>query len=244
MKDFKGETNSEDKLIRATQRAIGALDNGWVGAQTMSDLAVAVGAEGCWPCTVRLYDMPVIIAKDIIVCNPKSGCKNFANSLSGSFSYQQKPCSILVNRGDVLCASACHAFLGYPESVLYRLEGGKFGIQRAKSAGELPENIRWAVGAMGLLDYYDPAAEGFTGAYGDVVRKTNHTVLGAKAGMVHLVYCRNMTGAEVNAFCRDKLKLELAVMLDGGHVAAINGGESFARINTSQAQYNMIQAVE
>ena len=45
MKDFRGETNSEDKLIRATQRAIGALDNGWVGAQTMSDLAVAVGAD-------------------------------------------------------------------------------------------------------------------------------------------------------------------------------------------------------
>lgn len=244
MKDFKGETVSEDCLIKAMQRAVGAQDNGWVGAQTMSDLAVAVGAEGCWPCTVRLYDMPVIIAKDILVCNPKSGCKNFANSLSGSFSYQQKPCSILVNQGDVLCGSACHAFLGYPESVLYQRKDGSFGIRRAKSVSELPEDIRWAVGAMGLLDNYDPAAEGFSGAYADVLRKTNHTVLGAKKGMVHLVYCRSMTGAEVNAFCRDKLRLELAVMLDGGHVAAINGGESFARINTSQAQYSLIQAVE
>lgn len=244
MKDFKGETVSEERMIQAMQRAVGAQDNGWVGAQTMSDLAVAVGAEGCWPCTVRLYDMPVIIAEDILVCNPRSGCKNFSNSMSGSFSYQGKPCSILVNRGDVLCGSACHAFLGYPESVLYRLEDGRFGIQRAKSVSELPENVRWAVGAMGLLNNYDPAAEGFSGTYADVLRKTNHTVLGTKAGMVHLVYCRNMTGAEVNAFCRDKLKLELAVMLDGGHVAAINGAESFARINTSQAQFSLIQAVE
>ena len=243
MKDFKGETNSEVKLIKALQKAVGAQDNGWVGAQTMSDLAVAVGAEGCWPCTVRLYDMPVIIAEDILVCNPRAGCRSYANSLSGSFSYQGKPCSILVNRGEVLCGSACHAFLGYPESVLYRKKDGSFGLQRARNAGELSEDLRWAVGAMGLLDHYDPAVEGFTGAYADVLRRTNHTVLGTKAGMVHLIYCRHMTGAEVNAFCRDKLRLELAVMLDGGHVAAIYGAESFARINTGQVQYSLIQGI-
>ena len=242
MKDFRGETNSEDRMIRAMQKAIGAQDNGWVGAQTMSDLAVAVSAD-CWPCTLRLYDMPVIIADDIIVCNPGMGCKNYANSISGSFSYQQKPCSILVNRGNVLCGSACHAWLDKPESVLYRLNDGTFGMKRAKYVGELPEGIRWAVGAMGLLDNYDPAAEGFSGAYADVLRKTNHTVLGTKRGMVHLVYCRNMTGQQVNDFCRNKLKLELAVMLDGGHVAAINGEENFAKINTSQAQYSLIQAI-
>ena len=33
----------------------------------------------------------------------------------------------------------------------------------------------------------------------------------------------------------------LAIMLDGGHVAAINGAESFAKINTGQIQYHMIQ---
>lgn len=243
MKDFRGETTSEDRMIRATQKAIGAQDNGWVGAQTMSDLAVAVNAD-CWPCTLRLYDMPVIIADDIIVSNPKAGCRNFTNSMSGSFSYQQKPCSILVNRGNVLCGSACHAWLDKPESVLYRLNDGTFGIQRAKYVGELPEGIRWAVGAMGLLDNYDPAAEGFSGAYADVLRRTNHTVLGVKRGMVHMVYCRNMTGQQVNEFCRDKLKMEMAVMLDGGHVAAINGEESFARINTSQVQYSLIQAIQ
>ena len=94
MKDFRGETASEDRMIRAMQKAIGAQDNGWVGAQTMSDLAVAVNAD-CWPCTLRLYDMPVIIADDIIVSNPKAGCRSFTNSMSGSFSYQQKPLSLI-----------------------------------------------------------------------------------------------------------------------------------------------------
>lgn len=82
MKDFRGETTSEDRMIRAMQKAIGAQENGWVGAQTMSDLAVAVNAD-CWPCTLRLYDMPVIIADDVIVSNPKAGCRSFTNSMSG-----------------------------------------------------------------------------------------------------------------------------------------------------------------
>src|SRR5574344_820399 len=76
------------------------------------------------------------------------------------------------------------------------------------------------------------AAEGFTGAYSDVLRKTNHTVLGYKGGMLYGVYCRSMTAQQVNAFCRDKLKLTRAVMLDGGHVAAING--ACDKINTNQ----------
>ena len=46
----------------------------------------------------------------------------------------------------------------------------------------------------------------------------------------------------MDAFCKDKLQLDLAIMLDGGHVAAINGEESFARINTTQAQYYLIKA--
>ena len=59
---------------------------------------------------------------------------------------------------------------------------------------------------------------------------------------MYLIYIKNKTGAEVNAFCRDKLMLDHAVMLDGGHVAAINGDESFAKINTTQ-QFYMIQGV-
>lgn len=243
MKDFRGETNSEDKLIRATQRAIGALDNGWVGAQTMSDLAVAVGADGCWPCTLRLYDMPVIIAEDIVAANPKKGCASFANSMSGGFSYNAAPCSILVDRGNILGSVACHAWLGNPETVLYRTEDGRFGLTRAKSVSDLPKNIRWAVGGMGLMNMYDPDKEGFSGKYADVLRITNHTLIGVKNGKVYLVYCKTMSGNQVNNFVSEKLKLDMAIMLDGGHVAAMNGAEPFSKINMWQTQYSLLQGV-
>ena len=242
MTNMTPSTVSERKLTKAIQAAIGAHQDGILGPASAVDLAAALGAD-CWPLTIQLYSQPVIVCKDITVSNPGKGTKYFANSISGSFSYLKKPCSILVNRGEVLCASACHAWLGQPETVLYRLEDGRFGMKRCLSADELPDRIRWAVGGMGLLEMYNPTAEGFTGTYADVVRRTNHTILGVKNNMVYLIYAKSMNDAAVNTLCRDKLQLDYAVMLDGGHVAAINGEESFAKINTSQVQYYMIQGV-
>ena len=73
------------------------------------------------------------------------------------------------------------------------------------------------------------------------MRRTNHTVLGCKGGMLYGVYCKDMTAQQVNAFCRDKLKLKHAVLLDGGHIAAINGAVS--RINTRQRQLYAVRFV-
>lgn len=242
MNDFKGSTTSEDKMFKAIQKAIGAQENGWIGTQTMSDIAVKVGAN-CWPITLKMYNMPVIISEDIIISNPKSGCKNYKNSLSGSFSYQKKPCSIMINNGKEIWGAACHAWLNKPETVIYRTTSNKFGIKKCKYSTELPSGIKWAVGGMGLLNKYNPTEEGFTGTYADVLRTTNHTVLGIKNNMCYLLYCKNMSGSQINTFCKDKMKFEMAILLDGGHVAAINGEESFAKINTSQVQYYLIQAV-
>lgn len=242
MKDVVGATMSEQKLIVAIQKKLGIVANGYIGAQTMSAIAEAIGAD-CWPLTLQIYSQPVIIAKDIIACNPNATLAGYRNTISGSFSYQSKPCSVLISGGKTIYGGACHAWLGKPESVLYRLQDGTFGVKRCLSASELPQGVRWAVGGLGLLGSYNPTAEGFTGAYSDVLRRTNHTVLGVKDGYCYLVYVKNKTGAEVNAFCRDKLMLDYAVMLDGGHVAAINGDESFAKINTTQKQFYMIQGV-
>lgn len=242
MTNMTPSTGSEKKLLKSIQAKIGAAQDGIIGPASAVDLAVAVGAN-CWPVTIQLYKMPVIIAKDIIIDNPGKGCKHFANSLSGSFSHVKKPCSIAVSNGEVLCGSACHSWLGQPESVLYRLEDGTFGIRRCLSANDLPKNVRWAVGGMGLCAMYAPKEEGFTGAYADVLRRTNHTALGVKRGMVWLIYAKSMTGAQVNELCRDKLQLDYAIMMDGGHVAAIYGEEKFAQINGAQAQYYMIQAI-
>lgn len=242
MTNMTPSNGSEKKLLKAIQTKIGAAQDGIIGPASAVDLAAKVGAD-CWPLTIQLYGMPVIVCKDITISTPKKGCKNFANSLSGSFSYLKKPCSIAVNDGNVLWPDACHSWLGQRESVIYRLKDGSFGAKRCLTAGDLPKDVRWAVGGMGLGKLYAPKEEGFTGQYADVLRKTNHTALGVKNGMVYLIYAKSMTGAEVNTLCTDKLQLEHAIMLDGGHVAAINGEEHFAKINVAQVQYYMIQGV-
>lgn len=205
--------------------------------------------EMSYPCTVLLDGMPAILAKNIVPFNPNGPLSGWNNTISGGFSASKQPCSILVQDDRVKCRYACHYWYGRPESVLYRLTDGTVGIARVGTTDELPKDLRWAVGGMGLLDNYDPNAEGFckltnaegkTENFSDVLRDTDHTVLGYKDGLFYMVYCKSMTGAQVNTFAK-KLGLELAVMLDGGHVAAINGGADYAKINTKQVQYYAIQ---
>ena len=205
--------------------------------------------EVSYPRTVLLEGMPAILAKNIVPFNPNGPLSGWNNTISGGFSASKQPCSILIQDGRVKQRYACHYWYGRPESVLYRLTDGTVGIARVKSADELPKDVRWAVGGLGLLGNYDPTAEGFckltnkegkTENFSDVLRDTDHTVLGYKDGLFYMVYCKSMTGAQVNAFA-DKLGLELAVMLDGGHVAAINGGEEYAKINLKQKQYYAVQ---
>ena len=233
MKDVKGATLEEIRMIRAIQSSVGALDNGYIGNQTMSDIAAKLGAD-CFPLNVELYGQPAILAHDIDPLNLSGRLPE--NSISGSFSWQGAPCSILVRGGRVVRDWSCH--YPRPESVLYKTAGGAVRIARVSSAAALGDVV-WAVGGLGLLDRYDPAAEGFTGAYSDVLRKTNHTVLGYKGGMLYGVYCRSMTAQQINAFVRNKLKLTSAVMLDGGHVAAINGACS--KINTQTRQFYAVR---
>lgn len=233
MRDVKGATSEEVRMIRAIQRSVGALDNGWIGNQTLSDIAAKLGAD-CFPLNVELYGQPCILARDIDPLNLSGRLPK--NAISGSFSWQGQPCSILVRGGKVVRNWSCH--YPRPESVLYKIPGGAVRIARVSSAAALG-GVVWAVGGMGLLGNYNPAAEGFTGAYSDVLRKTNHTVLGYKGGLLYGVYCKAMTAQQVNAFCRDKLKLTSAVMLDGGHVAAINGACN--KINTQTRQFYAVR---
>jgi hypothetical protein len=233
MKDVVGSTLEEVRMIKAIQRSVGALENGWIGNQTLSDIAARLGAN-CFPLNVELYGQPAILARDIDPLNLSGPLPR--NAISGSFSWQGQPCSILVRGGRTVRSMSCHC--PTPESVLYKTRDGAVRMARVSSAAALG-GVVWAVGGMGLLDRYAPAAEGFTGAYSDVLRKTNHTVLGYKGGLLYGVYCKAMTAQQVNAFVRGKLKLEYAVMLDGGHVAAIHAACS--KINTNQRQYYAVR---
>lgn len=247
----KGSTSNEKRMVKAIQSAIGAIVDGEIGTQTVSDIACLVGAD-CFPLTLKIYNAPVIIAEELLPFEPKGASLSaYTNTINGSFYASNKPCSILVTDGRTVSRYACHATFNKPETVLYKLKTGLVGIQLAQSVDELPAGLKWAVGGFGLLDYYDPKGQGFakityngrTEDFSDVIRKTNHTMIGFKNDHFYMVYCENMTAASVNAFAK-KLGLKYAIMLDGGHVAGINGSESFAKINTKLSQYYMIQGVK
>lgn len=240
MNEVTGATSDEKRMIKAIQTATGALANGVIGNQTMSDIAIKLDAK-CFPLNVKLYGCPTLIAKDIDPFNPNSAIPT--NCISGSFNDGTRPCSVLIRDGKVICWSSCHYTASdKPESVIYRLRSsGEVKIKRVKMvSSDLPlEDVDWAVGGMGLMDFYDPTAEGFTGAFSDVLRKTNHTVLGYRNGMMYGVYCPNMTASQINTLCKSKMMFDFAIMLDGGHLAAINAVDN--KINTAQKQLYVIK---
>ena len=127
-------------MIRAIQRSVGALDNGWIGNQTLSDIAAKLGAD-CWPLNVELYGQPCIIARDIEPVNMSGPLPR--NAISGSFSWQGQPCSILMRGGKVVRNWSCH--YPRPESVLYKTTDGAVRIARVSSAAALG-GVVWAVG--------------------------------------------------------------------------------------------------
>ena len=136
MRDIKGSTSEEIRMIRAVQRSVGALDNGWIGNQTLSDIAAKLGAD-CWPLNVELYGQPAIIARDIEPVNMSGPLPK--NAISGSFSWQGQPCSILVRGGKVVRDWSCH--YPTPESVLYKTTDGAVRIARVSSAAALGDIV-------------------------------------------------------------------------------------------------------
>lgn len=249
MRAASGTTAEEKRLVCATQAAINEAQDNSVGPATVVSMAILLGAK-CWPLTIKLYNCPCIVCEDITpIAAGKKTVASFPNSISGSFSYNDYsgPASILYADGKAARSVSCHYFdTKTPETVIFRRVDGSFGSAKLRTLNDLigyPQNIRWAVGGMGMLDKYNPKAEGFVGKFSDPLRKTAHTVLGVRLGMVYLVYVPNKTGDEVNALCK-ALHFEHAIMLDGGSWAAMNGAdtESFSKLNRKKAQCYVIQA--
>ena len=180
----------------------------------------------------------------------KQACKNYASCISGTFQYQNKANAILIYGGNVISNLSAHGWLGYPDTCLIYYKDGAFSVKRLVSipAAEL-QQVEWAISGVGLLDMYNPSAEGYakfkkngkTYDYSDVVRKTNHTAIGVKNGKVYGFYLSSMTGAEVNTYMK-KQDMDIAIMLDGGHIAAVNCTQ--AQKNVNQKQHNIIQFVQ
>lgn len=248
-------TIQEKKMIQAMQIALNETATGIVDNTLLLEMSKKLNVN-IFPLTLELYNMPVIISKDILVFNPNGGTVGwYANCISGSFTYPTavKPCSIAINKGIDVYSYSSKYWAGFPESVIVRYNDGTTNIIRAKYTSEIPNraNVRWAVGGMGLIGNYNPDLEGFkkftlNGVnydHSDVLRDTEHTVLGIKDNYCYLIFCKSMTGLEVNNFCKDKLKLDIAVCMDGGHIPAINGAETFAKINTAQKQGYALQGI-
>ena len=188
----------------------------------------------------------VVIAE---VKNQKA-CKNYANCISGTFQYQNKANAILIYGGKVISNQSAHGWLGYPDTCLIYYKDGAFSVKRLVSipAAEL-QQVQWEISGVGLLDMYNPSKEGYvrfqrngkTYDYSDVLRRTNHTAIGVKSGKVYGFYLNNMPGAEVNAYVKAQ-DMDFAIMLDGGHIAAVNCSQEQKNVN--QKQHNILQFLQ
>ena len=248
-------TSEETRMVKAIQASSGSVANGIIGNQTLVEIAKKVCPD-LFPLTIDMYSAPMIISKNILLFDPNTSLSGYANTLSGSYTYPSgvTPCSIMVNNGKTIYPTSSHSWLGFQDSVIYETFDGKINICRALRDSEIPNrtNVKWAIGGAGLLSNYNPVLEGYSKFtkngkqydYSDVWRLTNHTVLGIKDGFKYGVYINNMDGTAINAFCKDKMKFEFALKLDGGHIAAINGTEQFSKINTSQNQGYAIQFIK
>lgn len=184
------------------------------------------------------------------VLNNKQACKDYSNCISGTFQFQGKANAILYRWGTPINNLSAHGWLDFPDTVIAYYYGGTIKcFDAVKLTAEQREDIVWAISGMGLIDHYSPRKQGYCKGskdgynynYSDVVRKTAHTVLGYKDGEMHGFYLSNMSGKQVDTFCRSQ-GLDFAIMLDGGHVAGCNCDAG--RANSKLFQHNILQFVQ
>ena len=95
-------------------------------------------------------------------------------------------------------------------------------IYNAKS--EIKDFIKWGISGISLYPIYNPKAEGFTGAYADVLRSTKHTALGFKGDKVYLIASAKSLTLEnfKNGLLNSRLAFDGLINLDGGGSTQMN----------------------
>lgn len=227
--------------IKGIQKGINAYPDGIIGPQTIDSLYRQF-AEVEYPYEEKFFGGIVIYTKNIEIdySQNKRAVKDIPYSISGVFQWNSKAISVLVSEGKVINNSSSHAWLKQPETILYKTHHGVLGAIRAISIPyDLISDIEWAVSGVGLHNY-NPTAEGFTGAYSDVLRSTGHTGIGiTEENEIALLY-KKCNGPQFKDWAINKLGLKFAIMLDGGHIAAINTPKY--KYNIYQKQNNIIYA--
>lgn len=182
--------------------------------------------------------------------NNKKSCYDFANCISGTFQWKNKANSILFSWGKELNNLSAHGWLGFPDTVIWCDKQGQIHICECVSLEEVTKKqVLWAIGGMGLGCYYNPQKQGYckftknskTYDYSDVRRRTNHTCVGFKDELIYGFYFYNMSALQINNYLQ-KIGIDNAVLLDGGHVASCNT-DAGSR-NARQRQHNILQFVQ
>lgn len=233
--------------IKEMQGVYGVLQDGIMGKQTINGDYLSNTQGNLLPYSRDFYGVKVFFGKDVdIIDNDGQGVRvrDYPLSMAACFHYNMETISIMMKNGapiDEQAKTSCHYWLDKPESVVYKTYDGKFGMMRVKWYKELPYNVEWAIGGLGLIDY-KPVTEGFSGAFADVLRNTKHTVFGiTETNHTCLMHFPNHTGGQVKDYIDNKQKLKYAVMLDGGHVPAYNDGDSVFNGNLNQANLIVVK---
>lgn len=232
--------------IKLFQSALGSYPDGLPGESTWDAAYRFLMHEGyipkMFPYANEQWGSKVVFSTPdrIKLIDPNGPLSKHYWSMSGSFTYPsgEKPCSIMVNEGKDIFTYACHYYQGKPETVLYYTNNGDYGLKLCKHTGDLPEGVIWAIGGAQLIRDGKPAfefeSEGFTGIYSDVKRTTAHNAIGFdKFGNVLGVYHNRCSADDLQRRCFN-IGMVDGIMLDGGHISAINCGELKANINQKQ----------
>lgn len=95
-------------------------------------------------------------------------------------------------------------------------------VYNAKS--EIKDFIKWGISGISLYPTYDPKAEGFVGAYADVLRATKHTAIGFKGDRVYLIASDKALTLDSfrNGLLNSKIAFDGLINLDGGGSTQMN----------------------
>jgi len=160
------------------------------------------------------------------------------------------PTSVLYSNNKIYRAQANH--LPAPQSVFIIYKDNSVSMKLIKNIEELDlSKIKIAIGGIGLrnaLDFnfkYNPAGEGFSSAYSDVLRKTNKTVIGyiKKENKIYLM-CR--PDISHNSATYDLLDLvnacdyDIALSVDGGGSTFMNNETDMVLKGDGRKIHNII----
>lgn len=229
-KTMSDGTPVNKEKVKAIQSAMGILSDGLLGEHTLDRI-------------YRAYAQPQDAYSDffynatVITGRPENAFTSLQrslsdNSISGTFQWKGNVVSPLVVDGKLINGNSAHAHKDNPDTVLYF-----DGEVKEERTIYFDRPCKWAIGGVGLHNW-NPQLEGYYGVYGDVLRNTYHTMVGVYPdGYMVLVYAKG-TGDSMRKLMMDRLKCKYAIMLDGGHIAAVKCDKHHK--NVSQAQSNII----